>query len=346
MGLQEEKSMAAMRVVQVSRPKGSLEIVERPIPGPGAGQVRIKVQACGICHSDSLTKEGLLPGIQYPRVPGHEVAGVIDAVGPGVPGWQPGQRVGVGWNGGYCGYCDHCRRGDFFACVRGQTTGVTYDGGYGEYMIAPASAVALMPAELPPTEAAPLMCAGLTTFNALRNSGARAGDVVAVLGLGGLGHLGVQYAAKMGFHTVGIARGKDKEPLARQLGASVYIDSQAQDPAGELQKLGGAKAILATATSGDAMSAVQGGLATNGTMLVIGAAESMQVSPILLLMGNRSIKGWYSGTSIDSQDTLAFSQLTGVRPMTETYPLERASEAYERMMSGKARFRVVLTMAN
>ena len=219
-------------------PKGPIEIVERPIPEPGAGWVRIKVQACGICHSDSLTKEGAFPWIEYPRVPGHEVAGVIDAVGAGVAGWQPGQKVGVGWNGGYCGYCDYCRRGEFFACVRGQVTGVSYDGGYGEYMVAPASAVALMPADLPPIAAAPLMCAGLTTFNALRNSGARAGDVVAVLGLGGLGHLGVQYAAKMGFHTVGIARGKDKEPLARQLGAAVYIDSQAGDPAAELQKLG------------------------------------------------------------------------------------------------------------
>jgi D-arabinose 1-dehydrogenase-like Zn-dependent alcohol dehydrogenase len=244
--------MATMRVVQVSRPKGPFEIVERQIPDPGAGTVRIKVQACGICHSDSMTKEGLFPNIQYPRVPGHEVAGVIDALGAGVVGWEPGQRVGVGWNGGYCGHCDHCRRGDFFACVNGQVTGISYDGGYGEYLIAPASAVALMPTELPPVDAAPLMCAGLTTFNALRNSGAKPGDVVAVLGLGGLGHLGVQYAAKMGFHTVGIARGKDKEPLARKLGASVYIDSQAQDPSAELLKLGGARVILATATSGEA----------------------------------------------------------------------------------------------
>ena len=269
---------------------------------------------------------------------------MIDAVGPGVAGWEAGQKVGVGWNGGYCGYCDPCRRGEFFACVRGQITGLTYDGGYGEYMIAPASAVALMPVDLPAVEAAPLLCAGLTTFNALRNSGARPGDVVAVLGLGGLGHLGVQYAAKMGFHTVGIARGKDKEPLARQLGASVYIDSQAQDPAAELLKLGGAKVILATATSGEAMSAVQGGLAVNGTLLIVGAAESMQVSPLLLLSGCRSVKGWYSGTSIDSQDTLAFSERTGVRSMNESYPLERVAEAYDRMMSGKARFRVVLTI--
>jgi D-arabinose 1-dehydrogenase-like Zn-dependent alcohol dehydrogenase len=338
--------MVSMRVVQVSRPSGPFEIVERPIPEPVAGTVRIKVDACGICHSDAVTKEGLFPSIQYPRVPGHEVAGVIDAVGPGVPGWEPGQWVGVGWNGGYCGYCDQCRRGSFFACVRGQTTGVTYDGGYGEYMIAPAGAVALMPADLPPAEAAPLMCAGVTTFNALRNSGARPGDVVAVLGLGGLGHLGVQYAAKMGFHTVGIARGKDKELLARQLGASVYIDSQAQDPTAELLKLGGAKVILATATSGEAMSAVQGGVAVNGTLLIVGAAESMQVSPLSLLLGCRAVKGWYSGTAIDSQDTLAFSVRTGVRPMNETYPLERVAEGYDRMMSGKARFRVVLTIGS
>jgi D-arabinose 1-dehydrogenase-like Zn-dependent alcohol dehydrogenase len=336
--------MAGMRVAQVPRAKGPFEIVERPIPEPGAGSVRIKVHACGICHSDSVTKEGLFPGIPYPRVPGHEVAGVIDAIGPGVAGWEPGQRVGVGWNGGYCGYCDQCRRGEFFACVRGQVTGVSYDGGYGEYMVAPASAVALMPADLPFVEAAPLMCAGLTTFNALRNSGARPGDVVAVLGLGGLGHLGVQYAAKMGFHTVGIARGKDKEPLARKLGASVYIDSQGQDAAAELVKLGCARVILATATSGEAMSAVQGGLGVNGTMLVVGAADSMQVSPLSLLMGCRSVKGWYSGTSIDSQDTLAFSKRTGVRSMNETYPLDRVAEAYDHMMSGKARFRVVLTI--
>jgi D-arabinose 1-dehydrogenase-like Zn-dependent alcohol dehydrogenase len=336
--------MATMRVAQVSRAKGPFEIVERPIPEPGPGSVRIKVLACGICHSDSLVKEGAMPGIQYPRVPGHEVSGVVDAVGPGVTGLAAGQHVGVGWHGGYCGRCDHCRRGDFFACVTNQVTGLTFDGGYGEYLIAPISAVARMPAELPPVDAAPLMCAGITTFNALRNSGARPGDVVAVLGLGGLGHLGVQYAAKMGFHTVGIARGKDKEPLARQLGASIYIDSQAQDPAAELQKLGGAKVILATATSGDAMSAVQGGLAVNGTLLIVGAAATMNVSPLSLLMGCRSIKGWYSGTAIDSEDTLAFSSRTGVKSMNETFPLEKVNEAYDRMMSGKARFRVVLTI--
>jgi D-arabinose 1-dehydrogenase-like Zn-dependent alcohol dehydrogenase len=338
--------MAVMRVAQVSRPKGALELVERPVPEPGTGTVRIKVLACGVCHSDSMTKEGLYPGIQYPRVPGHEVAGVIDAVGAGVPGWEPGQRVGVGWNGGYCGYCDHCRRGEFFACERGQVTGISYDGGYGEYMVAPASAVARMPDDLPAAEAAPLMCAGLTTFNALRNSGARPGDVAAVLGLGGLGHLGVQYAAKMGFLTVGIARGTDKEPLARQLGASAYIDSQAQDPAAELNKMGGAKVILATATSGEAMAAVVDGLAVNGTMMVIGAAEPFPVSPTSLLRRGRSIKGWYSGTSIDTQDTLAFSRRTGIRPMNEFFPLDRVAEAYDRMMSGKARFRVVLTIGD
>jgi D-arabinose 1-dehydrogenase-like Zn-dependent alcohol dehydrogenase len=336
--------MAAMRVAQVSRAKGPFEIVERPIPQPGAGTVRIRVQACGVCHSDSLIKEGHVPGIQFPRVPGHEVAGVIDAVGPGVDGWEKGQKVGVGWNGGYCGSCDHCRRGNFFACVRGQVTGLSFDGGYGEYMIAPISAVARMPSDLSAVEAAPLLCAGLTTFNALRNSGARPGDTVGVLGLGGLGHLGVQYAAKMGFHTVAIARGKDKEPLARKLGAAVYVDSQTHDPAAALQALGGATVILATVTSGEAMSAVEGGLAVNGTLLVLGAAESMQVSPPSLLAGCRSVKGWYSGTSIDSQDTLAFSLRAGVRPMNETYPLERVAEAYERMMSGHARFRVVLTI--
>jgi D-arabinose 1-dehydrogenase-like Zn-dependent alcohol dehydrogenase len=338
--------MATMRVVQVARPNGPFEIVERPIPEPGAGAVRIKVQACGICHSDSLVKVGGFPGLTYPRVPGHEVAGIIDAVGVGVTRFASGQQVGVGWHGGYCGVCDHCRRGDFFACVTGQATGITSDGGYAEYMIAPASAVARMPAELSPLEAAPLMCAGVTTFNALRNSGARPGDLVAVHGLGGLGHLGVQYAATMGFRTVGIARGKDKGPLARQLGASVYIDSEAQDPAAELLALGGAKVILATVTSGEAMSAMQGGLAVNGTLLVVGAAPAMQVSPLLLLGGRRSIKGWYSGTSIDSEDTMAFSARTGVRSMNEAFPLERVTEAYERMMSGKARFRVVLSMGS
>ncbi|MGH9867657.1 MAG: alcohol dehydrogenase [Candidatus Polarisedimenticolia bacterium] len=336
--------MAMMRAAQVSRPGGPLEIVERRIPEPGPGSVRIRVQACGVCHSDALVKEGGFPGLSYPRVPGHEVAGVIDALGPGVDGWETGQKVGVGWNGGYCGRCRHCRRGDFFACVTGQVTGITFDGGYADFLLAPLSAVAAMPAGLGAVESAPLMCAGLTTFNALRNSGARPGDVVAILGLGGLGHLGVQYASKMGFHTVGIARGRDKEPLARKLGASVYIDSQAQDPAAALLELGGAAVILATVTSGEAMSAVQGGLAPKGTLMVLGAAASMQVSPVALLSGRRSVTGWYSGTSIDTQDTLAFSELQGVRPMNEVYPLNRAGEAYDRMMSGKARFRVVLNM--
>ncbi len=338
--------MMTMRVAQVPHPKGPFEIVERLIPEPGVGAVRIRVHACGICHSDSIVKEGAFPGIPYPRVPGHEVAGAIDAVGEGVVGLSPGQRVGVGWHGGYCGRCDHCRRGEFFACVTGQVTGLTFDGGYGEYMIAPASAVAMLPEELPAVEAAPLMCAGLTTFNALRNSGARPGEVVAVLGLGGLGHLGVQFAAKMGFHTVAIARGTDKGPLAKQLGASIYVDSQAEDPAEELRKLGGAKVIVATVTSGEAMAAVQGGLGVNGTLMILGAAESLQVSPMFLLQGSRSVKGWYSGTSIDSQDTLGFSARTGVRSMNEIYPMERVSEAYDRMMSGKARFRVVLTIGN
>ena len=339
--------MAKMRVVQVAKAGGPLELVEREIPVPRAGTVRIKVQACGVCHSDSLAKEGRWPGLQYPRVPGHEVVGVLDAVGTGVAGWTVGWRVGVGWHGGHCGRCDSCRRGDFFACQEAlQVTGITYDGGYADYMIAPIEALAAVPDELSGVEAAPLMSAGITTFNALRNSGARAGDVVAILGLGGLGHLGVQFAAKMGFKTVGIARGKDKEPLARKLGAWHYIDSQTQDPAAELAKLGGAKIILATVTNGDAMSAALGGLGVNGTLLVVGAPKSIEVSPGLLITGRRSVKGWYSGTSIDSQEALAFSALSGVRSMNEVYPLERAAEAYERMMSGKARFRVVLTTGN
>jgi D-arabinose 1-dehydrogenase-like Zn-dependent alcohol dehydrogenase len=339
--------MPKMRAVQVSRAKGPFEIVERDIPEPGAGTVRIKVQACGVCHSDSLTKEGLWPGLEYPRVPGHEVIGVIDAVGSDVAGWTVGERVGVGWNGGYCGYCDECRRGEFFACQTAtRVTGVTSDGGYADYMISQASAVARVPKELAQIDAAPLMCAGVTTFNALRHCGAGPGDVVAIHGIGGLGHLGVQYAAKMGFKTVAIGRGQDKEALARQLGASHYIDSQAQDPAAELARLGGARAILATVTSGEAMASVVGGLAVNGTMMVIGAAGPFEVDPLFLLSACRSVKGWYSGTSIDSQDTLNFSLLTGVRSMNEVLPLERVNEAYERMMSGKARFRVVLTTGN
>ena len=338
--------MPKMRAVQVPHAGGPLETVERDIPEPGAGQVRLKVQACGVCHSDSLTKEGLMPGIVYPRVPGHEVVGVIDAVGAGVAEWKPGQRGGVGWNGGYCGYCDNCRRGDFFACTTATyITGVTSDGGYAEYMVARAEAVARLPEGLSPVEAAPLMCAGVTTYNCLRNTSAHAGDVVAVLGLGGLGHLGVQYAARMGFKTVAIARGQDKAALAAQLGASQYIDSRTQDPAKELQKLGGAKVILATVTAGDAMAAVVGGLGVHGTLMIVGAAPSMQFAPVQLIFGCTAIKGWYSGTSLDSQDTLAFSLQTGVRSMNEVFPLDRASEGYQRMMSGDARFRVVLAVA-
>jgi D-arabinose 1-dehydrogenase-like Zn-dependent alcohol dehydrogenase len=332
-----------MRVVQIPRAGGPFEIVQRPVPQPTANTVRVKVQACGVCHSDSLVKEGLFPGIKYPRVPGHEIVGIVDALGPDVTNFSVGQKVGVGWHGGYCGQCIHCRRGDFFACITQQVTGLTFDGGYGEYMIAPTTALAILPDGLSPTDASPLMCAGITTFNALRNSGARGGDLVAILGIGGLGHLAVQFATKMGFKTIAIARGQDKAPLAKQLGATQYIDSQKQDPAAELQKLGGAKVILATVTAGDAMSATLPGLAPKGTFIVIGAAGAMDANPLFLLTGSRSIKGWYSGTSMDSEDTLKFSVLTGVRSMNEIYPLEKAAEAYERMMSGKARFRAVIT---
>jgi len=336
--------MKTMRVAQIPAAKQAFEIVERPIPEPTPGTVRIKVAACGICHSDSVVRDGLFPGLSYPRIPGHEVAGTIDALGDGVPGWKPGQRVGVGWNGGYCGRCDQCRRGNLFACETHQVTGISFDGGYAEYMIAPASAVARFPDELSLIDAAPLMCAGITTFNALRHSGAQPGDVVAVLGLGGLGHLGVQYAGKMGFHVVAIARGKDKEPLARELGAALYVDSQAQDPGAALLALGGASAVIATVTAGAAMSAVLPGLAVNGTLLVLGAADSLQVAPWILISGRRSVKGWYSGTSIDSEDTLRFSARAGVHSMNETFPFERVNDAYDRMLSGNARFRVVLTM--
>jgi alcohol dehydrogenase/propanol-preferring alcohol dehydrogenase len=337
--------MAKMRAVQVVRSNGPLELVEREIPEPGPGSVRVKVQACGICHSDSFTKEGTWPGIQYPRVPGHEIAGVIDALGPNVAGWERGTRVGVGWHGGHCGYCTSCRRGDFVTCqVAPQVPGISYDGGYADYVVVPATALARIPAELSPIEAGPLMCAGITTFAALRGSGARPGDVVAVLGLGGLGHLGVQFAARMGLATVAIARGKDKEPLAKELGAQRYIDNESQDPAAELTKLGGAKIILATATSGKAMTSVLGGLGVDGKLIVLGAApEPLEVSAFLLIGGRRSVAGWPSGTSLDSENTMSFSALTGVRPMTEVFPLERAAEGYDRMMSGKARFRVVLT---
>ncbi len=334
-----------MRAVVVPRPGADFEIVEREIPQPGPGSVRIRVEACGVCHSDSLTKEGAFPGIRYPIIPGHEVTGVIDAVGPDTPRWQVGQRVGVGWNGGYCGYCDACRRGDFFVCQTStDITGLTRDGGYAEYMVAPITALAPLPDGVSPTDAAPLMCAGVTTFNCLRHSGAGPGELVAVHGLGGLGHLGVQFAAKMGFRTVAIARGADKEPLARKLGAAHYIDGDAGDAAAELARLGGAKAILATVTNAAAMQSVIPGLGVEGSLFIIGAVPSLTVPPLQLLGRRQAVKGWYSGLAIDSQDTLEFCALTGVRPMNEIFPLERVKEAYDRMMSGKARFRAVLTM--
>lgn len=335
--------MAKMRAVQVSRAGGPLEVVERDVPDPGRSEVRIRVQACGVCHSDVITKDGGFPGLQYPRVPGHEVVGVVDALGADVARLAVGQRVGVGWNGGWCGRCDPCRRGDFFACQTStRITGITGDGGYADFMVAPQEAVARIPDELAAADAAPLLCAGLTTFNALRNSGARGGDVVAVLGLGGLGHLGVQYAARMGFRTVAIARGRDKEPLARQLGAVRYVDSTSEDPAAALSALGGARVVLATVTNGEAMSATIGGLAPRGKLMVLGAPPSLEASAFALIAGQRAIQGWYSGVSIEAEDTLAFSVLAGVRSMNEVYPLERAPEAFDRMLSGRTRFRVVL----
>jgi D-arabinose 1-dehydrogenase-like Zn-dependent alcohol dehydrogenase len=351
-----------MRSVQVSKANGAFEVVEKnTIPEPNEEQVRIKVQACGICHGDSITKQGLLPGIQYPRVPGHEVAGVIDEIGKNVTNWKPGQRVAVGWHGGHCGHCFSCRRGDFVMCKYAQVPGISYDGGYSDYMIAPTVALAEIPKQLSYTEAAPLMCVGITTYNALRNSGARVGDIVAVLGIGGLGHLGIQFASKMGFKTIAIGRGKDKEEMARKLGAIHYIDSQSQNPAEEIVKFAnsgktgkgegdggkvieGAKFILATVPSAKAMSAVLGGLSVNGKLIIVGASDEMiQVPPSLFISGRRSIMGWASGTSIDSQDTLSFSILSGIRSINEVFPLEHASEAYESMMSSKVRFRAVLT---
>ena len=337
--------MAKMKVVQVPRAGGELEIVEREIPQPGAGQVRIRVQACGICHSDVITKEGLLPGITYPRVPGHEVAGVIDELGAGVKEWRKGQRVGVGWHGGQDGTCLACRRGDFVNCVNEQICGISYDGGYQEYMVAPVEALARMPESLDAAEAAPLMCAGVTTFNALRHSGALPSDLVAIQGIGGLGHLGVQFAKKFGYRVAAIGRGSDNAALAKRLGADVYVDSAATDPAAELQKLGGAIVILATAPSGKAMSALVGGLGVNGTMVVVGASmDPIEVSPNQLLFGKKGIKGWAGGIPTDSEDTLRFAEMTGVRPMIEKYPLANAAAGYARMMSGKAEFRVVLTV--
>jgi D-arabinose 1-dehydrogenase-like Zn-dependent alcohol dehydrogenase len=338
--------MALMKAVQVGKPGGSFELVERPIPEPGRGQVRIKVEACGVCHSDVMVKDGLFPGLQYPRVPGHEIAGRVDAVGADVANWKPGQRVGVGWHGGHCFTCDPCRRGDFILCRFEKVTAISFDGGYAEYMIAPAEAVAAMPDDLPAAEAAPLLCAGVTVYNPLRNSGARAGDVVAIQGIGGLGHLGIQCARRMGFRTVAIGRGGDKEPLAKKLGAHEYVDTSAGPAAQALQKLGGARVILATAPDAKSMSALVDGLAPGGRLVIVGAVpEPLSVSPLQVIMSRRSIQGWPSGTGKDCEDTLQFSALTGVRPMIERYPLERAAEAYDQMLSGRARFRAVLTVA-
>lgn len=339
--------MSRMKAVQVTTPGGNFELVERTVPEPARNQVRVKVEACGICHSDALVKEGYWPGLQYPRVPGHEIAGRIDAVGADVRNWKLNQRVGVGWHGGHDFTCEFCRRGDFINCQNEEITGISYDGGYQEYMVVPAEALAAIPDDLPAAEAAPLLCAGITVFNALRNSGARAGDLVAVQGIGGLGHLGIQYARQMGFRTLAIGRGKDKEALARKLGATHYVDTTAGDPAQELQKFGGARIVLATAPDSKSMAAVFNGLARNGKLIVVGAGfDALAVTPIQLISGRTALQGWASGTAMDSEDTMQFSALTGVRPMIERYPLEKANEAYQQMITGKARFRVVLTMGN
>jgi D-arabinose 1-dehydrogenase-like Zn-dependent alcohol dehydrogenase len=337
--------MPTMKAVQVSKPGGDFEIVEREIPRPGPGQVRIRVQACGVCRSDTITKDGLYPGIKYPRVPGHEIAGMIDDVGPGVVGWRKADRVGVGWHGGQDGTCPACRRGDFVNCASSIVCGISYDGGYQEYMVAPVEAVARMPESLDAAEAAPLMCAGVTTFNALRHSGASPGELVAIQGVGGLGHLGVQFARKFGYRVAAVGRGAQNQALAKQLGADVYIDSAAADAATELQKLGGARAILATAPSGKAMSALLAGLGPNGALMVIGiSADPLEVALMSLIAGRKRVQGWASGIPADSEDTLRFAEATGVRSRIERYPLARAAEGYARMMSGKAEFRVVLTM--
>lgn len=334
-----------MKVAQIAKPGADFEVVDREIPQPAAGQVRIKVQACGICHSDLLTKEGLWPGIQYPRVPGHEVAGIIDEAGEGVSGWSKGQRVGVGWHGGQDNTCSSCRRGDFRNCRNLKIPGISYDGGYQEYMVAPVEALAAIPETLSDAEAAPLLCAGITTFNALRHSGALPGDLVAVQGIGGLGHLGIQFGNKFGYKVAAIGRGSHNAALAKKLGASVYIDSKAANAARELQKLGGARVILATAPSGKAMSELIDGLGPNGKLMVIGASnDPIEVTPLQLIGGTRTIEGWAAGTPADSEDTLRFAELTGVRAMIETYPLDKAAEAYARMLGGDAQFRVVLTM--
>jgi D-arabinose 1-dehydrogenase-like Zn-dependent alcohol dehydrogenase len=334
-----------MKAAQVPKPGADLEIVERPIPEPDAGQVRIEVRACGVCHSDVLVKEGAFPWIQYPRVPGHEVAGVIDEVGAGVSAWKTGQRVGVGWHGGHDGTCRECRRGDFRNCRNVKVTGASYDGGYQEYMVAPVEALVPIPDSLSDVDAAPLLDAGITTYNALRNSGAMPGDLVAVQGIGGLGHLGVQFANKFGYHVAAIGRGPENAGLAKKLGAHVYIDSHATNAAEKLQELGGARVIIATAPNSKAMSALIDGLGPNGKLVVIGASlDAIEVTPSQLIFGSKTIQGWAAGTPAASEDTLNFCVLTGVRPMIETYPLEKAREAYARMLSGKAEFRVVLTM--
>jgi D-arabinose 1-dehydrogenase-like Zn-dependent alcohol dehydrogenase len=338
-------AVATMKVAAISKPGADFEVIEREIPKPAAGQVRIKVQACGVCHSDELVKEGGWPGIQYPRVPGHEVVGIVDELGAGVTTWKKGQRVGVGWHGGQDNTCPECRRGDFANCRNVQVAGISYDGGYQQYMIAPIEALALVPESLSVAEAAPLLCAGITTYNALRHSGAMPGDLVAIQGIGGLGHLGVQFANKFGYKTVAIGRGSENATLAKKLGAAIYIDSQATNAAQELQKLGGATVILATAPNSKAMSELIDGLGPHGRFMVVGATfDPIEVTPLQLISGSKSIQGWWSGIPMDSEDTLRFCELTGVRPMIETYPLERAAEAYDRMMSGKAQFRVVLTM--
>jgi alcohol dehydrogenase/propanol-preferring alcohol dehydrogenase len=334
-----------MIVAQLSRACASFELVERPIPEPGPGQVLIKVDACGICHSDQIFKEGHWPGMKYPFVPGHEVAGRVEKVGPGVANFKKGSRVGVGWNGGYCTHCEPCREGEFPYCTIGATTAVAFDGGYGEYMVAPETAVASMPEGIDATEAAPLLCAGITTYNALRKAGANSGDLVAIQGIGGLGHLAVQFAAKSGYRTAAISRGKDKESFAKELGAHHYIDDANGDAATQLQALGGAKVILATAPNAKAISGLAPGLKYKGKLLIVAAPQdNIEVSPLLLLMGSRSVAGHYSGYAKDSEDTLAFSVLTGVRPKVEVFPLAKVNEAYERMLSNKARFRVVLKM--
>ncbi len=334
-----------MKIARVNRAGGSFELVEGRTPAPARGSVRIRVQACGICHSDAFTKEGGVPGLVYPRVPGHEIAGVIDAIGDDADPWKIGDRVGVGWHGGHCGKCESCRRGDFITCAKLRVPGISHDGGYAEFVCAPTQALARIPARLTPEEAAPLMCAGVTTFNALRNSGARPGDLAAVQGIGGLGHLGVQFANKFGFETVAIGRGAEKKDLALKLGARTYIDGASQDVARGLLGMGGARVILATAPDGKAMGNLVDGLGTNGKLVIVGAsAEPLSLSSLQLLAARRSIVGWPSGTSADSEDALGFAAANGVRPMIETFPLERAADGYDRLMSGKVRFRSVLTI--